>query len=198
MRIEATQPVAAEEKELSLIGTSRAQRRVALSLGALKSYLSATLRRVHCELFAEVTRALQRIDLTPGQFTILVVIDENTCVKQIEIATAIGIKKANLAPTIALLENRGLITRNVAAIDGRFHYLAITPRGKALLALARCAVEAIESRVSEILGSNEAKANLIQHLRAIGGAFPDRGRTLTVRRMKAQAWKESNRPVVSP
>jgi DNA-binding MarR family transcriptional regulator len=167
-------------------------RRVTLSLGALESYLSATVRRLHYELFTEVTRALLRLNLTPGQYTILVAIGENRGVKQIDIATAIGIQKANLAPTIALLEERALIRRDTSAIDGRFHCLAITTPGKALLADATRAVESIEARISEILGSNEVKAGLVAQLKALTSVFSPRAPTKTVRQMKAQAWKEAN------
>jgi DNA-binding MarR family transcriptional regulator len=184
-KIPSAQIRAHAERELPPNGARPPRPRIVLSVGVLSSYLSVNLRRAHYEVFAEATRALQRIDLTPGQFTILVVIEQNAALKQIDIATAAGIKKANLAHALALLEKRGLITRKMAPVSGRFRYLAITARGRALLVRARYAVETVETRVTECLPSVDDKTNLIRQLKAIASAFPYREGTVALRRLKA-------------
>jgi DNA-binding MarR family transcriptional regulator len=163
-----------------------------LNLGAFGRYLGPHLRRVNIAVMTELTQLLSRIQLTPGQYTVLVVIAANKGVKQIDIAVKMGIQKANLAPTIAMLEHRGLIRRAMSEIDGRVHYLAITDRGKALLARANRATETIEARMLEALGSRETMERMIQQLNAILGTLQHQAPTPVDRKMKAQAWKEAN------
>jgi DNA-binding MarR family transcriptional regulator len=163
-----------------------------LKLGAFATYLGPQLRRVNIAVMTELTQLLSRINLTPGQYTILVVIAANKGAKQIDIVSTMGIQKANLAPAIALLERRGLVRRALSEIDGRVHYLAITDRGKALLARATRATETIEARMLEALGSREAVEQMIRQLNAIVGALQHPAPTPVDRKMKAQAWKEAN------
>jgi DNA-binding MarR family transcriptional regulator len=103
-------------------------------------------------VFAESTAMLSRANLTPGQFTILVLIDQNPGVSQIDICKASGIQKANLAPAIAYLGKRNLVVREASESDGRTQRLGLSAAGKSLLKHAIKMHNAFEARLSVPLG----------------------------------------------
>lgn len=168
-----------------------------LAKGPLQGYLGMQLRLAHIHVMAEVTEQLLRMPLTPGQYTVLVVIAANKGVKQVEIASAMRIQKANLAPTIALLEHRGFVQRALSEIDGRVHYLAVTARGKSMLARANRAMEAVEARILAALGSRAARDRMIKQLIAISGALQHPAVSSTDRKMLAAVWQEVNLPAAT-
>jgi len=99
----------------------------------LSGYIGYALRRAQGVIFADFNHTLAELSLRPGQFAVLVMIDQNPGASQSSVSLALGIQKANFVATIADLEKRGLVRRSKSETDGRTNSLGLTPRGRALL-----------------------------------------------------------------
>ena len=77
------------------------------------------------------------IDISPAQFSVLVVISANPGLSQAEIAATLGIERARLVRLLHRLEQRGLTQRLPSSADGRRHALRLTRDGEKVLARAK-------------------------------------------------------------
>jgi DNA-binding MarR family transcriptional regulator len=124
----------------------------AVSLGGLDELVGYGLRRAQLAVFADFVEALADLDLRPGPFSVLVVVDANPGLSQAAVGDALGIQRANFVPLAADLERRGLLARAPSATDRRQNALRLTPDGRRLLRRAWAAVNAHEQRVAGRLG----------------------------------------------
>ncbi|PQA88742.1 MarR family winged helix-turn-helix transcriptional regulator [Hyphococcus luteus] len=95
----------------------------------LECFLGYQLRRVSAASMAQLTNSLARENFSPVAATVLLMIKANPGETQARIGRALAIKRANIAPLIAKLENEGLVTKT--ASDGRSYGLICTAQGKA-------------------------------------------------------------------
>jgi DNA-binding MarR family transcriptional regulator len=116
---------------------SRRAGRATIDLGVLDQRLGYFVRRVQVWVFQDFIRRLARIDISPAQFSVLVVIGANTGLSQAELAETLGIERARLVRLLDRLERRGLTQRLPSAADGRRHALRLTRDGQKLLAQAK-------------------------------------------------------------
>ncbi len=123
-----------------------------MKLTPLSGYVGYALRRAQGVIFADFNHTLAGLDLRPGQFAVLVLIDQNPGASQSNVSAALGIQKANFVATIADLERRGLVRRRKSDTDGRTYSLGLTPRGRGLLQHATELQSQHESRVIEQIG----------------------------------------------
>jgi DNA-binding MarR family transcriptional regulator len=124
-----------------------------VKLTPLSGYVGYALRRAQGVIFADFNYTLAELDLRPGQFAVLVLIDQNPGTSQSSVSAALGIQKANFVATIADLETRGLVRRRKSDSDGRTYSLGLTARGRSLLQHAADLQSLHEKRVIAHIGS---------------------------------------------
>src|SRR5450631_2329623 len=105
----------------------------AVKMTPLSGYVGYALRRAQGVIFADFNHTLAELNLRPGQFAVLLLIDQNPGASQSSVSAALGIQKANFVATIADLEARGLVRRRKSDLDGRTYSLGLTSRGRTLL-----------------------------------------------------------------
>src|SRR5215472_17153259 len=126
----------------------------ALQLGELSELVGYLLKRAQLRIFEDFLRCVAPLQLTPAQFSVLLLLDRNPGRNQTEIANTLGILRPNFVAMLDGLESRDLCTRVRSANDRRSHILALTEKGKAVLARAKKLVaNKHEARLNELLGS---------------------------------------------
>ncbi len=143
---------------------TRSSPRPAIALDVLEEHLGYFARRLQIRVFQDFIRTLKRIDISPAQFSVLVVIGANRGLSQAELAATLGIERARLARLLHRLEERGLVQRLRSSADGRRHALQLTPQGRTTLARAKILAARHESRLIQKLGA-ERHAMLLSALR---------------------------------
>jgi DNA-binding MarR family transcriptional regulator len=134
-----------------------------VKLTPLTGYVGYALRRAQSVIFADFNHTLASLDLRPGQFAVLVMIDQNPGASQSRVSAALGIQKANFVATIADLEKRALVRRRKSDSDGRTYSLGLTTRGRSLLQHAAELQSLHENRVIAQIGS-EGRLQLLSLL----------------------------------
>lgn len=135
-----------------------------IALDVLNEHLGYFVRRVQVWVFGDFIRTLTRIDLSPAQFSVLVVVNANRGLSQAELAATLGIERARLVRLLHRLQSRGLIERQQSSADGRRHALELTSQGRTLLGRAKALAAQHESRLKQKLGA-ERHGLLIEALR---------------------------------
>ena len=159
-------------------GSAKAQRPVRkdaegapIELGELSELLGYTLKRAQLKIFEDFLRCMAPLQLTPAQFSVLLLLDRNPGRNQTEIANTLGILRPNFVAMLDGLENRDLCARIRSVNDRRSHQLVLTDKGKAVLARAKKLVAAKhEMRLNELLGA-ENRAALVGMLAKIAEEF---------------------------
>ncbi|HME37435.1 MAG TPA: MarR family transcriptional regulator [Steroidobacteraceae bacterium] len=126
----------------------------------LSGYVGYALRRAQGIIFADFNHALTELGLRPGQFAVLLMIDQNPGTSQSSVSAALGIQKANFVATIADLEKRGLVRRRKSQSDGRTYSLGLTSRGRSTLQRAVELQSLHEARVVAQIG-DEGRLQLL-------------------------------------
>lgn len=136
---------------------SRRSARPALALDALNGHLGYFIRRAQIWVFQDFIRTLKRVDLSPAQYSVLVVTGANRGLSQAELAATLTIERARLVRLLHRLEERGLIQRLPSSADGRRHALQLTPEGRSTLARAKTLAARHEQRLRARLGAGRRK-----------------------------------------
>ena len=136
----------------------RARERNSVHLGALEQHLGYFIRRAQVWVFTDFIKALKALEISPAQYSVLVIIDANTGLSQSALAQTLGIQRARLVRVLDRLETRGLTRRLQSASDGRTHALQLTPKGQATLRRARKLVDLHEARLIDRLGADSYRA----------------------------------------
>lgn len=118
----------------------------------MHGYLGYLLRRAQMLAYADFIAELEHLNLSPGQFGVLTVIEANPGLRQSEVSAALGIQKTNFVAVVNDFERRGIAVRKAATGDRRSHALHLTPAGKALMRKARAAQARHEARLVGRLG----------------------------------------------
>jgi DNA-binding MarR family transcriptional regulator len=125
----------------------------ALQLGELAGHLGYALKRAQLRIFEDFLRCVAPLQLTPAQFSVLLLLDKNPGRNQTEIASTLGILRPNFVAMLDGLESRELCARVRSTNDRRSHILMLTDKGRAVLARARKLVASKhEARLNELLG----------------------------------------------
>jgi len=141
----------------------------ALQLGELSELLGYAMKRAQLKVFEDFLRCVAPLQLTPAQFSVLLLLDRNPGRNQTEIANTLGILRPNFVAMLDGLENRGLCERVRSASDRRSHILLMTDKGRAVLARAKKLVATRhEARLNELLGPANRVA-LLDMLAKIAG-----------------------------
>ena len=143
----------------------------ALQLGELSELLGYSLKRAQLRIFEDFLRCVAPLQLTPAQFSVLLLLDKNPGRNQTEIANTLGILRPNFVAMLDGLESRDLCTRVRSTNDRRSHVLLLTDKGKAVLARAKKLVATKhEARLNELLGAAN-RAALLAMLTRIAQEF---------------------------
>ena len=135
-----------------------------IELGILNDRLGYFVRRLQIWVFQDFIRRLSSVDVSPAQFSVLVVIDANRGLSQAELSATLGIERARLVRVLHHLEHRGLIRRLPSSADGRRHALELTRDGEKVLTRAKTLAEEHEAALVEKLGA-ERRQSLLESLR---------------------------------
>jgi len=149
-----------------MAGTKRARRTLALrktpqrrrsarlvDLDVLNQRLGYFARRLQVWIFQDFISRLAAIDISPAQFSVLVVVSANEGLSQAELAATLGIERARLVRLLHRLERRALIRRLPSSADGRRHALRLTREGQRVLARAKALSDQHEAGVAKRLGA---------------------------------------------
>jgi DNA-binding MarR family transcriptional regulator len=143
----------------------------ALELGELSELLGYSLKRAQLKVFEDFLRCVEPLQLTPAQFSVLLLLDKNPGRNQTEIANTLGILRPNFVAMLDGLESRDLCTRMRSTNDRRSHILVLTDKGRAVLARAKKLVAAKhEARLNDLLGPAN-RAALLDMLATIAKEF---------------------------
>src|SRR6201999_4563000 len=104
--------------------------------------------------FEDFLRCVAPLQLTPAQFSVLVLLEKNPGRNQTEIANTLGILRPNFVAMLDGLESRDLCARVRSVNDRRSHHLVLTDKGKVVLVRAKKLVTAKhEARLNDLLGA---------------------------------------------
>jgi DNA-binding MarR family transcriptional regulator len=132
-----------------------------LKMGELSELLGYLLKRAQLKVFEDFLRCMAPLQLTPAQFSVLLLLDNNPGRNQTEIANTLGILRPNFVSMLDGLESRELCVRMRSTNDRRSHVLMLTDKGRAILARAKKLVAAKhEARLNELLGPTNREALL--------------------------------------
>lgn len=124
-----------------------------VDLDVLNRHLGYFVRKLQVWIFQDFIRTLARIDISPAQFSVLVVIGANEGLSQSELSGTLGIERARLVRMLHLLEKRGLTQRLPSSADGRRHALRLTRAGQTQLKLAKELATQHEAALKPKLGA---------------------------------------------
>ena len=130
-------------------------------LGGLLGY---QLRRASAAMLADLSETLVDLALTVTEVSILLQIEANPDITQSDIGRILAIKRANMAPMTAALQDRGFLDR--VAADGRSQALRLTAEGRAICQDIRARIARHEARFLPDISPAEREA-LIETLARI-------------------------------
>lgn len=139
---------------------ARRKSRPVIELGVLNERLGYFIRRVQVWVFQDFIRRLAEIDVSPAQYSVLVVISANSGLSQAELGETLGIERARLVRMLHTLEERGLTQRLPSSADGRRHELRLTRDGQRLLTQAKALAAEHEAALQRRLGAEQHRVLL--------------------------------------
>jgi len=144
---------------------------VPVDLGELSELLGYALKRAQLKLYEDFLKCVAPLQLTPAQFSVLMLLEKNPGRNQTEVAGALGILRPNFVAMLDGLEARGLCVRARSATDRRSHVLSLTEKGRQALTRARKIIATKhEARLATLLGAAD-RAALLRILTKIAQEF---------------------------
>ena len=140
-----------------------------ISLGVLPELVGFQLRMAQIAMFKDFSESIGDLEMTPGLFGVLVIIEANPDLKQSELARATHLDRSTVVSVIDNLERRSLVERRAAPNDRRSNALRRTSDGGALLRKVKQKVGEHEKRLVATLSPAERQA-LVKLLKKI---FPE-------------------------
>lgn len=144
--------------------------RVGPSFGPLLGYLGYQIRQAQAAVFRDLTAATADLEVTPGEYSLLTMIDANPGISQIDLAAIHKLDKSTLSLAVTRLVKRGLIRRVRSSDDDRANRLFLRAAGRGLLERVRERVEAQERTIDTALRPGE-RARMLDALQRISRVF---------------------------
>src|SRR5215216_6914054 len=119
-----------------------------------------------------IAEALESVGLTPALFGLLNVLGAREGAIQQELGSAMGIDPSTMVSLIDQLEAAGLAKRRPRPTDRRAREVAITPKGRRVLARARRLASQVDDEVLQGLTAAERRQLLTLLRRALSTAPP--------------------------
>ena len=140
-----------------------------IDLNLLPELVGYQLRLAQIAIFRDFSSTLGELDMTPGLFGVLVIIDANSGLTQNALAKATHLDRSTVVTVIDKLEQRGLVERRAAVPDRRAYALVLTAAGSKLLKRLKALVLEHEKRLCKNF-SIEERDQLVRLLQRI---FPE-------------------------
>ncbi len=148
---------------------ARARRAAAPALGMLPDLLGYHLRLAQRAIFDDFAQSMAELEVSPGLFGLLVIVEANPGLKQTELADAVQLDRSSLVPALDKLEERGWVARRAAEHDRRVNGLWLTDAGIAALRQLKQRVLAHERRLARHLSAADRQ----QLVKLLARIFPD-------------------------
>ena len=123
-----------------------------LNLGGLDQALGFHLRTAQQYVAREFAARFEHLDLSPVQYSALVLIDNNPGRRQADLAAVLGVRQPNLVVRIDDLVNRGLISRATDPFDRRANSLRLTAAGKKFMTQVHKAHQQHTDSLKSVIG----------------------------------------------
>lgn len=141
-----------------------------ITFGPLPGYLGYQIRQAQVAVFRDLVASITDLEVTPGEYSLLTLLDENPGISQIDLGAVYGLDKSTLSLAVARLVRRGLVRRTRDPDDKRYYALWLLPLGRSLLRRARARVEEQERAMDAVLRRGERRY-LLDMLRRISRAL---------------------------
>ena len=141
-----------------------------LDLGLLPGLAGYQLRMAQIALFRDFAQGPGELEVTPGLFGVLVIIEANPDLKQSDLARATHLDRSTVVTVIDNLERRGLVERRAALHDRRSNAIRLTADGTALLRKLKRQVTQHEKRLLSNFSDTEREL----FLTLLQKVFPER------------------------
>jgi DNA-binding MarR family transcriptional regulator len=135
-------------------------------MGALPGLMGFMLRQAQTLVYHDFHQSVGEPAIRPPQFGILEVVHLNAGIRPSDVASALGISRANLVPLLNELVAQGLVMRDGDKKDGRAQALSLTQAGEAALARLHGLIGPHEDRLAARLGP-DGRAQLLALLHAL-------------------------------
>jgi DNA-binding MarR family transcriptional regulator len=135
----------------------------------LPQLLGYHLRLAQRAIFADFAQSMGQLDVSPGLFGLLVIVEANPGLKQTELAAAAQLDRSSLVPALDKLEERGWLARRASEQDRRVNGLWLTDAGAQILRQLKQRVASHERR----LGRHLTAAERQQLIDLLGRIFPE-------------------------
>lgn len=132
----------------------------------LKSLPGYALRRASVSILAELSKKLIPLELRFTDISVLKLIEANPGISPSALGRVLDIKRANMTPLAARLEERGLIAR--VPVNGRSHGLTLTASGKMISDQGQAIMDAHEEEIIARVPA-EHRPHLLPALTALWG-----------------------------
>ena len=123
----------------------------------LTGYLGYQLRQAQTASFRDLAESFADLNLTPGEFSLLTLVEANPDIRQTDLVRIYGLDKSTLSVAVNRLIQRGLVDRRQLPEDRRFHGLSLARAGRDLLRTATTLVEDQEDRMAAALAPEDRK-----------------------------------------
>ena len=147
------------DSEESLLGTEPKRRPPSprpLAFGvALDDLMGYNLRRAHGVQKQRFATVFGPFGIRPVTLSLLGTIYETGGIKQSELGKQLKIKRANMVPAMAELEERGLIARRLSDGDRRAHVVTLTSAGRKFTTKLLDLHKHLEDELATKLGARE-------------------------------------------
>jgi DNA-binding MarR family transcriptional regulator len=137
-----------------------------LELGVLSRFMGFHLRLAQITAFRDFEVAVAQFGLSPAQYAILVLIDNNPGLTQTRLAEAILLDRSSLVPVLDRLEQESLVERRDSPGDRRSNSVWLTAKGRNLLKQVTPLVTSHEVRLAAGFAKEE-KEQLLRYLQRI-------------------------------
>jgi DNA-binding MarR family transcriptional regulator len=137
-----------------------------IDYGPLDDWVGFHLRLAQTASFQAFARATEEVDLSPGRFSVLMLIGRNPGISQTLLSRANGRDKSTLTPALNDLVRRGLVTRTRLANDRRSYQLTLTSSGEAMLRRLTAFAERHDRNLDRIIGKRD-RAQFLRILRKL-------------------------------
>ncbi|MCL2716184.1 MAG: MarR family winged helix-turn-helix transcriptional regulator [Alphaproteobacteria bacterium] len=148
-------------------------RRRDVSLGPLPQYVGYQVRQAQTAIFRDLQTSFEKLKTTPGEFSLLSLIEANPGITQVDLAALYRLDKSTLSLVVTRVVKRGLVERRRTSEDGRCLTLWLRRPGQTLLNRMRVYVDAQEQLIDKVLERGDRR-RLIGMLDRISWAFVNR------------------------
>ncbi|MBT4941193.1 MAG: MarR family transcriptional regulator, partial [Rhodospirillaceae bacterium] len=100
-----------------------------INFDILPTLIGYHLRRAQITDFNGFLKSTSKLQITPGQFGVALIISANPGLTQSALARAVGIERSTMVAVIDALESRGLVERRPSPVDRRSYALVLSDQG---------------------------------------------------------------------